>query len=520
GLDNIVLDWSYWKEDAWGSQEFDKTRFPDAAGMIRKIHDQYNAHFMISVWPKFYEGIDTYKQFDDNHWLYKQNIKDQQRDWIGKGYVSTFYDAFNAEARKGFWNLLNTRLYSKGVDAWWLDATEPDILSNATIEKRKQLMDPTALGPATQYFNAYALVNAKGIYEGQRNTNPNQRAFILTRSAYAGMQRYAAATWSGDIAARFDELEREIPAGINFSLSGMPYWTTDIGGFFVEDKYDKPNPQGEALEEWRELNTRWYQFGAFCPLFRSHGQYPYREIFNIAPENHSAYKSTLYYNQLRYRLMPYIYSAAGNSYHQNSTIMRGLIMDFATDANVKNIADQYMFGPSLLVNPVHAYKATTRKVYLPAGQGWYDLYSGIYANGGQQITANAPYERMPVFVREGAIVPFGPGLQYAAEKPADDITLYVYTGKDAAFNLYEDEGVNYNYEKGKYSNIPISYNEASKTLTIGKREGEFDGMLKSRMFRIVWITKNKPAALDFSRPADTAVSYNGNEQTITMNNKQ
>ena len=519
GLDNIVLDWSYWKEDAWGSQQFDKERFPDAAGMIKTLHDRYNTHFMISVWPKFYEGIDNYKIFDRQNWLYKQNIKDQQRDWIGKGYISTFYDAFNPAARKGFWDLLDSSLFKKGVDAWWLDATEPDILSNATIEKRKQLMDPTAFGPSAQYFNAYPLQNAKGVYEGQRSTQPNQRVFILTRSAYAGMQRYAAATWSGDIAARFDEMERQIPAGINFSLSGLPYWTNDIGGFFVEDKYDNPHPSGNALEEWRELNTRWYQFGAFCPLFRSHGQYPYREIFNIAPDDHPAYKSMLYYNQLRYRLMPYIYSVAGSTYHNNYTMMRGLIMDFGADANVKNIGDQYMFGPSLLVNPVYTYKATSRSVYLPAGQGWYNLYTGDYKAGGQQITAAAPYEKMPVFVKEGSIIPFGPQIEFTGEKPAADITLYVYTGKDGNFSLYEDEAVNYNYEKGKYSNIPIAYNEANKTLTIGKREGDFKGMLKNRLFRIVWVTKNKSTALDFSSTADTAIAYNGNEQTVTMNGK-
>lgn len=519
GLDNIVLDWSYWKEDAWGSQEFDSTRFPDPGGMIKKLHNEYNTHFMISVWPKFYEGIENYKRFDKNNWLYKQNIKDQTRDWIGKGYVSTFYDAFNADARKGFWNLLNTNLFNKGVDAWWLDATEPDVLSNASIEKRKALMNPTALGPAAQYFNGYALQNAKGIYEGQRKTETGQRVFILTRSAYAGMQRYGTATWSGDIAARFDELERQIPAGINFSLSGLPYWTTDIGGFFVEDKYDKPNPKGKALEEWRELNTRWYQFGAFCPLFRSHGQYPYREIYNIAPENHPAYKSMLYYNRLRYRLMPYIYSAAGSVYHNNYTLMRGLIMDFASDPNVKNIGDQYMFGPSLLVNPVYTQHATERKVYLPAGKGWFDLYTGKYSEGGQYINAAAPYEKIPVFVKEGSIIPVGEDIQHTNDINTDKITLYVYAGRDASFNLYEDEAVNYNYEKGAFCNIPISYKEASKTLTIGKCSGNFKGISKNKIFRIVWIDKSRKTTIDFSAQADTAISYNGNEQTIRMNIK-
>lgn len=517
GLDNIVLDWSFWKEDAWGSQQFDSSRFPDATGMISRLKKDYHTRFMISVWPKFYEGIPAYNYLDQHGWLYPQNIKNKQRDWIGKGYVSTFYDAFNPAARKAFWQLLDTSLFQKGVDAWWLDASEPDIYSNSSIAHRKALMEPNAAGSATAYFNGYPLVNAEAVYEGQRASRPDQRVFILTRSAYAGMQRYAAATWSGDIAARFDELQRQIPAGINFSLSGLPYWTSDIGGFFVEDKYDKPSPQDAVLEEWRELTTRWYQFGTFCPLFRSHGQFPYREIFNIAPDTHPAYKSMLFYNGLRYRLMPYIYSVAGSTYHNNYSIMRGLAMDFGNDVSVKNIGDQYMFGPALLISPVYTAHATNRNVYLPAGQGWYDLYTGSYTAGGQNILADAPYEKIPVFVKEGSIVPIGPALQYTREKPADDITLYVYTGKDAHFELYEDEGINYNYEKGNYSRIPFTYNEATRTLTIGKREGNFDGMLKERVFRIVWVNKNTPAALNFDRHNDDAVSYNGNEQMIKMN---
>ncbi|MBW7891555.1 MAG: DUF5110 domain-containing protein [Chitinophagaceae bacterium] len=519
GLDNIVLDWSYWKEDQWGSQEFDSIRFPDPEGMIQKLHETYNTHFMISVWPKFYEGIDNYKLFADHNWLYQQNIVDKTRDWIGKGYTSTFYDAFNPDARKAFWGLLNTHLYSKGVDAWWLDATEPDILSNATIEKRKALMNPTASGPSTAYFNGYALAHAKGIYEGQRITDPGKRVFILTRSAYAGLQRYGAATWSGDIAARFDELERQIPAGINFSMSGLPYWTTDIGGFFVEDKYDKPDPRGEALEEWRELNTRWYQFGAFCPIFRSHGQYPYRELFNIAPETHPAYQSMLYYNRLRYQLLPYIYSLAGSVYHHDYTMMRGLIMDFPEDQEVRPIKDQYMFGPSLLINPVYQFKARSRQVYLPGGQGWYDFHTGSFYEGGRFITATASYTRMPVFVKEGSILPVGPVLQYTAEKSSDMVTLYVYTGKDASFTLYEDEGTNYNYEKGQFSTIPVSYNESAKTLTIGKRKGTFSGLPENKIFRVVWIKPGRDRIVQDTDQSDTAISYNGNEQTIRMNIK-
>lgn len=507
-LDNIVLDWSYWKEDAWGSQEFDPARFPDPKGMLEQLHKKYHTHFMISVWPKFYEGISTYKMFDEKNWLYRQNIENRQRDWIGQGYVSTFYDAFQPDARKLFWNIIDRKLFSLGVDAWWLDATEPDILSNASIDERKQLMNPTAIGPATQYFNTYSLLNAKGIYEGQRATKPDQRVYILTRNANAGIQRYAAAAWSGDISARFDELERQIPAGLNLSLSGLPWWTTDIGGFFVEDKYDQPDPKGADLEEWRELNARWFQFGAFCPIFRSHGQYPYREIFNIAPEKSEVYQSMLYYSRLRYKLMPYIYSLAGKTYHDDYTVMRALPMDFAADTAVLDIRDQYMFGPSLLVNPVYHYKARKRKLYLPSGTGWYDFYTHQYYNGGQHIEADAPLQRMPLYVKEGAILPLGPNIQYTEEKPADTISLQVYTGRDASFVLYEDENINYAYEKGRFINIPVRWDESARTLTIGAQEGNFPGMLKKRYFRIEYIHPGKT-----KKENGGLITYNGKEQT-------
>jgi alpha-D-xyloside xylohydrolase len=514
-LDNIVLDWSYWPQDAWGSQDFDTGRFPSPDSMIRTLHDDYHTHFMISVWPKFYEGIPAYKEFETKGWLYNRNIADRQPDWIGRGYTSTFYDAFNAGARKGFWDLLDKKLFTKGVDAWWMDASEPDILSNVRPEKRIELMTPTALGPAAEYLNAYPLENAKGIYEGQRATRPDQRVFILTRSAFAGSQRYAAAVWSGDIAARWSDMRDQIAAGINFSLSGVPYWTMDIGGFAVEHRFEQA--QGECLEEWREQMTRWYQFGAFCPLFRVHGQYPYREIYHVSPAGHPAYQSMLYYDKLRYRMMPYLYSLSGMVWRKDYTIMRGLMIDFGKDTAVKNVNDEFMLGPSLLAAPVTRYRARSREVYLPAGEGWYDLYSGTYTEGGRSVIAEAPYERMPVFVREGSILPLGPDLQYTDQRPADTITLYVYTGRDADFTLYEDEGVNYNYEKGEFTDIPIHYEASTRTLKIGRREGAFPGMLKERTFRIISISKNKPAALRFDGMKGTAVHYKGEEITVRLN---
>ncbi|RZK24253.1 MAG: DUF5110 domain-containing protein, partial [Hymenobacter sp.] len=513
-IDNIVLDWSYWKPAEWGSQEFDPSRFPDPAGMIKTLHEQDHLHFMISVWPKFYEGASTYKAFSDKGYLYKRNIANRTKDWIAPGYTSTFYDAFNPQARTAFWNLLNTKLFNKGIDAWWMDASEPDIYSNTTVQTRKELMTPTFLGPSTQYFNAFPLQNAKGIYEGQRSTAPDQRVFLLTRSGYAGSQRYAAAIWSGDIASRWEDFKNQIPAGLNFSLSGLPYWTSDIGGFAVERRYEHPNAQDQ--EEWRELQARWYQYGAFCPLFRVHGQFPFREAFNIAPAGHPAYQSMLYYDQLRYRLLPYIYSLAGQAHHQNSTIMRGLVLDFNADPAVRNVADQFMFGPSLLVNPVTDYRARSRQLYLPATTGWYDFYSGQYQAGGQTLTAAAPLERLPLYVKEGAILPFGPAVQYTSEKPADVITLYVYTGKDGQFSLYEDENVNYNYEKGAFATIPLSYSEQAKTLTIGARQGTFPGMLAQRTFRVVWVGKTRPVAWNPDATTPQTVTYTGTALTVKM----
>lgn len=512
-LDNIVLDWSYWKEPEWGSQEFDPARFKDPDQMIKTIHDQ-NVKLMISVWPKFNKGFDIYDEFDKNNYLYKRNIDDGRKDWIGKGYSNTFYDAFNPKGREALWSLMNKRLYSKGIDAWWMDATEPDMHSNLPVEIRKELMTPTYEGSATTYFNAFPLVNAKGVYEGQRKTNPQDRVFILTRSAYAGLQRYAAAAWSGDIASRWEDMKAQIGAGINFSLSGMPYWTMDIGGFSVERRYEQPNE--ENLEEWRALNTRWFQFGTFVPLFRAHGQYPFREIYNIAPEDHKAYQSMLYYNKLRYRLMPYVYTLAGMSHQNDYTIMRGLMMDFPKDLKASNLNDAFMFGPSLLINPVYNYKDTKRSLYLPEGQGWYDLYSGKYLKGGQQINADAPYERMPVYVKEGSILPTGPELQYTSEKKADPLTIFVYGGKDASFTLYEDEGTNYNYENGAFSTITLNYTEATKTLSIADRKGSFKGMLPSRNIRVVYITPNTAKPLDFDQKTENLIKYSGKATSLKL----
>jgi alpha-D-xyloside xylohydrolase len=511
-LDNIVLDWHYWKENKWGNHSFDYKRFPDPVGMINELHNQYNAHIMISVWPKFYENTENYKIMKEHGYLYMENIKNRQRDWVGPGYVSTFYDAFNPGARAEYWRQINDSLYAKGIDAWWLDATEPDILSNSSLESRKKLMSPS-IGTSTEYMNAYSLVQAEGVYGGQRSVNPDSRVFILTRSAFAGQQKYAAATWSGDIVSRWSDLKEQVAAGVNISIAGIPYWTTDIGGFALEARYEYPD--SENLQEWRELNLRWFQFGAFCPLFRIHGQFPYREIYNISPEGHPVYKSMVYYDKLRYRLMPYIYSMAGMTYHNDFTIMRPLVMDYGSDQKVLSVNDEFMFGKALLVCPVTTYKATGRDIYLPAGCGWYDLLNGTYYQGGNTYHVPAPLEKIPVFVPEGTILPVGPEIQFTDEKLADPIDLFIFAGADGSFSFYEDEGTNYNYEKGSFSFIRMSYSTKENKLTIGKREGQFPGMLKERIFRVKLIAHGTGLGIDNDTLAKE-VNYTGEEIVVQL----
>lgn len=513
-LDNIVLDWHYWEEDKWGDHGFERGRFPDPEGMIKKLHDDLHARIMISVWPKYYVNTRNFEAMKNKGWLYMESVNQQIKDWVGPGYVSTFYDAFNEDARAAYWKQIYDSLYLKGVDAWWMDATEPDILSNTSPEVRKKLMSRPALGPAEVYFNAYSLPHTEGVYQGQRAADPDKRVFILTRSAFAGQQRNAAAVWSGDVASRWSDLQDQIAGGINMAASGIPYWTTDIGGFSLEGRYY--NPVGEDLDEWRELHMRWYQFGAFCPLFRIHGQYPFREIYNISPEGHPVYKAMVFYDRLRYRLMPYIYTLAGMTWHRDYTIMRPLAMDHPADARVLDIADQYMFGPDLLVCPVYAFKARTREVYLPATCGWYDLITGQYFEGGKSYTADAPLEKIPVFAREGAILAMGPELQYTGEKPADPLTLCIFEGRDGKFTLYEDEGTTYGYEKGVFATLDMDWDNAGRKLSVGQWQGTYPGMLKNRTLQVKLIRKDGKGGIDAPQVPVKTIVYTGEPVIVEL----
>jgi len=515
-FDTIVQDWFYWKENAWGSQDFDPARFPDPAKWVKDIHARHS-HLMISVWGKYYPGTKNFEAMRTNGFLYHLNLAEGLRDWVGDGgYPYTFYDAFNPGAGKLFWSQMNEGIFSKHVDAWWLDAPEPDLLPTPTLDGQRTHMNPTALGSGARMLNAYSLVNSKTVYEGQRGVAPDQRVFILTRSAFAGQQHYGAAVWSGDISSTWTALRSQIPAGLGLSVSGVPYWSMDIGGFSVPERFSTAHPSAEDLEEWRELNTRWFQFGTFVPLLRVHGEAPKREMWEFGGDSSPTYKAQLKFDRIRYRLLPYVYSLAGAVTQQGDTIMRPLVMDFRGDAKARDVSDEYMFGPALLISPVTAYKARSRAVYLPGAAGWYDLWTGVAAAGGASLDAPAPYDSMPVHVRAGAIVPMGPELQYTDEKPADPITLWVYAGADGAFTLYEDDGLTYGYEKGQFSRIPLRWNDTTRTLTIGKRDGGFTGMPQTRTFEVVFVAKEKPVGFSFTPKADKTVKYDGTAVDVKM----
>lgn len=530
-IDNIVQDWNYWRLPDWGAHDFEASRYPNPQAMLDSVHAMHG-RFMISVWPKFYDTTEHYKELDEKGWMYRQAVKDDIHDWLG--FRGSMYDAYDEGARKLFWKQMDDHLYSKfnkngvpGIDAWWMDASEPNVRDCTPMWYRKALCGPTALGTSTEYFNAYSTVNADAIYNGQRSVwkgKANEpRVFLLTRSGFAGEQRYSTATWSGDIGTRWEDMRAQMTAGLNYSMSGVPFWGMDQGGFCVENRYveaqklfNESGVENEDLKEWRELQARWNQFGAFIPLFRSHGQWPTREIWNIAPDNHPTYKSFVYYDQLRYRLMPYMYSMAAWAHFKDYTLMRALVMDFNGDKEVENIGNQWMFGPALMACPVGYYKARNRSVYFPKQCGWYDFYTGEHYDGGQHLVVDAPYEKIPVFVREGAIIPFGPAMEWCDEKPAELINLYVYEGQDGSFQLYEDEGTNYNYEKGKYATIEIAYNDADKTVSFGKRNGAFKGMLKNRRFNVVLVKKDQPRDLNLDNPEGKMVQYSGKAVSVKL----
>ncbi len=512
-VDNIVQDWQYWDDDQWGSHEFNTERYPRPKEMVDSVHAM-GGRFMISVWPKFYANTEHFKEFDDNGWMYRVPVDQHVIDWLG--HEQSFYDAYSEGARKLFWKQMYDHLYPIGVDAWWMDASEPNIHDCTDMDFRKAMQGPTALGSSTEYFNAYALMNAEAIYDGQRGVDNDTRVFLLTRNGFAGLQRYSTASWSGDIGTRWEDMKTQITAGLNYSLSGIPFWGQDIGGFSVENRYanaqrlfERTGMENEDLKEWRELNVRWHQWGVFCPLYRAHGQFPYREPWNIAPEGHPAYKSIVAQDRFRYRLMPYIYTLDARVWFDDYTMMRGLVMDFTDDPIARNIDDEFMFGDAYLVCPVYEYGARSREVYLPNGL-WYDRSNDTCIVGGMTIEVGAPYDRIPVFIRAGSIIPMGPEIQYTSEEQDGTLYIQVYAGKDGSFTLYEDDGLTYGYEKGEYSNIPMKWDDDSRTLTIGARQGSFKGMKEKRT---LFICLHDGAGI---AEHDTVVEYDGTETSVKL----
>jgi len=489
-FDNIVQDWFYWKQDQWGSQDFDAARFPDPAAWIKQVH-ALHSNLMISVWGKFYPNTDNAKAMQAAGFLYQPNLEEHLQDWVKFPY--TFYDAFNPAARKLYWNQIDKGLFSKGIDAWWLDATEPDLTPSPPKEEwQEKYMNPTALGPASKVLNGYALYTSKGIFEGQRKAAPNKRVFILTRSGFSGQQRYGAASWSGDVTSTWTALRKQIAAGQGFSISGVPYWATDTGGYTMQRKFaagttGRNTPEEE--DEWRELNARWFEFSTFSPILRVHGELRPREMWTLGDSE--AYKAELKFDRLRYQLFPYIYSLAGAVTQQGGSFIRPMVMDFPGDSSVRDLADEYMFGHEFLVAPVTSYKARSRSVALPQGSRWYDFWSGQVVAPGSSLYP-APLDKPPLFVRAGSIIPMQPVQQWIGEKPTTTITLVVYAGANGHFTLYQDDGLTNAYERGAFCETPLTWDDRRHVLRIGTRTGTYPWVTAKTTFKVIVVAKDHP----------------------------
>jgi len=521
-LDLIIQDWCTWTGDLWGQKTFDPERFPDPKKMCEDIHAM-NAKVMISIWP-------IMRNEGPNH------VEMRQAGCLLGN--DAMYDAFKPEARSLYWRQAKEGLFDHGIDAWWCDCTEPfEADWNGPVkpepwkrifintDEAKKYVDPA-------YINAYSLLHSKGIYEGQRATDASKRVVNLTRSGYAGQQRYGAITWSGDISANWQTLRRQIAEGLNFCVTGCPYWTLDIGAFFTRREQhcwflDGDYDAGVDDLGYRELYVRWFQLGAFLPMFRSHGTDTPREVWRFGEPGDPWYDTLVQYDRLRYRLMPYIYTLAGRITHQHDTMMRMLAFDFRDDAEARGIDDQFMFGPSIMVCPVTepmyhdagsvelAGVAKARDVYLPDGCDWYDFWTGERLNGGQWILADAPLETMPLFVRAGSIVPMGPAVQHTAEGLDAPIELRIYPGADGRFALYEDAGDGYDYERGEFVWTPIHWDDAVGELTLGERDGSYSGMPDRRRFNVVLVDADHGTGDQPTDEPDDRVEYDGRASTST-----
>lgn len=519
-LDGIIQDWQYWGNNyLWNAMEFLNPEYNHPKQMIDEVHAQ-NAHIIISIWSSFGPKTKPYRELDKNNMLF--NIATWPESGLeawppNMDYPSgvRVYDAYHPKARDIYWKYLNEGIFKLGMDGWWMDSTEPD-----HFRSTKEDMDTkTYLGSFRKVRNAYPLMTVGGVYDHQRAVSSDKRVFILTRSGFAGQQRYGANVWSGDVGSTWESLRNQIPAGLNFSLCGIPHWNSDIGGFFA-GHYNNSWNDGSAAKNplYQELYVRWMQFGAFNPMMRSHGTDVPREIYYFGKKGEPIYDAIDKTINLRYSLLPYIYSTSWEVTNRQSSFMRALVMDFAADQKVWDMNDQYMFGKAFLVAPVLNAQYTSEttvsvseeegwdrsdskekgsansgidftqpkesRVYLPAGTLWYDYWTNEPHNGGQEIEKTTTIDMIPLYVRAGSIVPVGPQVQYATEKAWDNLEIKVYAGANGSFTLYEDEFDNYNYETGAYTEIPLTWNNASRTLIVGARKGSYDGMLANRKFTI------------------------------------
>ncbi|MFL5745379.1 MAG: TIM-barrel domain-containing protein [Niastella sp.] len=517
-LDGIIQDWQYWGSNyLWNAMEFLNAEFPKPEKMVSDVH-QMNAHMIISIWNSFGPQTKQYKELDKigalmNFTTWPQSGSDlwpPKRDYPSGVRV---YDPYNPAARDIYWKYLE-QMYKLRLDGWWMDSSEPDHLD----AKPSDFDNKTYLGSFRKVRNAFPLMTVGGVSTHQRAVDSGKRVFILTRSAFAGQQRYGANTWSGDVTSSWNALRNQISAGLNFSLTGIPYWNADIGGFFLsrfKRKLEDP--------EYRELYVRWLQFGTFTPMMRSHGADAPREIYQFGQKGTTYYDAIEKYINLRYHLLPYIYSTAWDVTANQSSMMRGLVMDFPKDKNALDLNDEFMFGRSLLVSPVTnamyvkpvvSEKETiqvedfstvkTKETYLPAGTDWYDFWTAEKFSGGKKVSRQTPLDLIPLYVKAGAVIPVGPAVQYAEEKKWDSLEIRVYPGANGKFVLYEDEHDNYNYERGVYSTVTFTWDDSKKVLTISDRNGSFPGMLRERKFKVVMVTSQ----------GDKVVTYTGKKVVV------
>lgn len=527
-LDGIIQDWQYWGSNyLWNAMDFLNDEFPQPQKMVNDIHD-LDAHITISIWNSFGPKTKQYRELDSIGALMNFSTWPQSGSTIWpprRDYPSgvRVYDPYNPAARDIYWKYLKY-LHSLGIDGWWMDSSEPDHLDF----KPSDLDNKTYLGSFRKVRNAFPLMTVGGVYTHQRSVDSNKRVFILTRSAFAGQQRYGANTWSGDVTASWTALRNQISAGLNFSLNGIPYWNADIGGFFLSRF-----PRKLEDPEYRELHARWVEFGTFTPMMRVHGEGAPREIWQFGKKGDKVYDAVEKYINIRYRLLPYIYSTSWDVTANQSSMMRALVMDFPKDKNALDINDEYMFGKSLLVSPVTnamyvkpegSGKETvqvedfstikSKEIYLPASTDWFDFWTGEKLSGGNKVTKQTPLDIIPLYVKAGSIIPIGPSVQYATEKKWDNLEIRIYPGANGKFVLYEDENDNYNYEKGVYSTISFNWDDNKKVLTISDRNGSFPGMLNERKFNIVIVGRNKGVGENLIDQPDKVITYAGKKLTV------